>query len=97
MENSTLRTKYPIHKDLVLAHDKKVNISLKSGIKLIFDNVLEFSTSRFHICLVLRTEDNQSESVCIPKDQITLAERYVFMMDRFVPIKMTTRRLTFKD
>lgn len=92
MEDS-IRKKFPIHKKLANSSGRKVNVTLNDGTILSYTNILEYCNSRLHLNLVFRTEDDQSESISIPKDLIRFAERYVLIMDKFMPIKLNTKRL----
>lgn len=88
---------FPIHKELASTYDKKVIIELTDGSTLEYDNILEFSNSKYHLCLVLRGEDNvHCTSINIPKDNIMSASRYVHNLDRYLPIKLNTRRMSKK-
>lgn len=83
---------FEIHKDLEFADNKKVAIYLTNGNQLVYDNILEFNVSRYHLSLVLRLDNNKCKGICIPKTSIAYAQRFLPLLNKFVQIKLNIKK-----
>jgi len=86
---------FDIHRDLEFADNKKVVVYFKNGEVNTYNTVLEFSTSRYHLVLVLRVE-NGSKGICIPKDKIEVVQRYQPVLARYIPLSLNTKKPKIK-